>query len=233
MEYRHLGRTGVQVSELSYGTWVTFSNQLDVRQGNRMPWSRLRSGCELLRLRRGLCRGKGRGDPGCGAAQAGLAPGKLPGVHQVLLGYARRHKRTEYAEPQAVARGHPWSLQRLQLDYVDVIYCHRPDPITPVEETVWAMHDIIERGQAIYWGTSEWPAADIAAAIEIAERHHLHKPVTEQPEYNLFTAREVRTRVCPRLQGLWLRLHHLEPAGFRASDRQVRARESQTTAGPG
>jgi len=77
------------------------------------------------------------------------------------------------------------SLQRFGMDYVDLIYCHRPDPTTPVEETVWAMHDIIEWGKALYWGTSEWPAAEIIAAIEIADRHHLHKPVMEQPQYNL------------------------------------------------
>ena len=78
------------------------------------------------------------------------------------------------------------SLQRLQLDYVDLIYCHRPDPETPIEETVWAMHNIIEWGKALYWGTSEWAAAEIVAALDIAEKHHLHKPVTEQPQYNLF-----------------------------------------------
>lgn len=78
------------------------------------------------------------------------------------------------------------SLERLQLDFVDLVFCHRPDPETTVEETVWAMHDIVSRGQALYWGTSEWPAGDIRAAFEIAERHHLHKPVMEQPEYNLF-----------------------------------------------
>jgi aryl-alcohol dehydrogenase-like predicted oxidoreductase len=69
---------------------------------------------------------------------------------------------------------------------VDVLYCHRPDQTTPIEETVWAMHNIIERGRAMYWGTSEWSAAEIVEAISIAERHHLHKPVVEQPEYNLF-----------------------------------------------
>jgi aryl-alcohol dehydrogenase-like predicted oxidoreductase len=78
------------------------------------------------------------------------------------------------------------SLQRLQLDYVDLFFCHRPDPTTPIEETVWAMHNIIEWGKAFYWGTSEWSAAEIVAALEIAERHHLHKPVMEQPVYNLF-----------------------------------------------
>ncbi|MGZ5661119.1 MAG: aldo/keto reductase, partial [Usitatibacter sp.] len=78
------------------------------------------------------------------------------------------------------------SLARLKLDYVDLAYCHRPDPATPIEETVWAMHDMIERGKALYWGTSEWSAAEIMAAWQLAERHHLRKPVMEQPEYNLF-----------------------------------------------
>jgi voltage-dependent potassium channel beta subunit len=83
------------------------------------------------------------------------------------------------------------SLERLQLDFVDLLFCHRPDPETPIEETVRAMHDIIERGQALYWGTSEWSADEIRAAWEIAERHHLHKPVMEQPQYNLLERRRV------------------------------------------
>jgi voltage-dependent potassium channel beta subunit len=78
------------------------------------------------------------------------------------------------------------SLQRFDLDYVDLVFCHRPDPTTPIEETVWAMHNLIEWGKALYWGTSEWSAAEIMAAIEIAERHHLHRPVMEQPQYNMF-----------------------------------------------
>ena len=77
------------------------------------------------------------------------------------------------------------SLRRLDMDYVDLLYCHRSDPSTPIEETVWAMHSIIERGKALYWGTSEWEAAEILEAIAIAERHHLHKPIVEQPVYNL------------------------------------------------
>jgi voltage-dependent potassium channel beta subunit len=78
------------------------------------------------------------------------------------------------------------SLQRLDMEYVDLIYCHRPDKTTPIEETVWAMHNIIEWGKAFYWGTSEWAASEIIEAIQIAERHHLHKPVVEQPQYNMF-----------------------------------------------
>jgi voltage-dependent potassium channel beta subunit len=77
------------------------------------------------------------------------------------------------------------SLSRFQLDYVDLVFCHRPDPDTPIEETVRAMHDMIVAGKALYWGTSEWSAAEIMAAWQIAERHHLHKPVMEQPQYNM------------------------------------------------
>jgi aryl-alcohol dehydrogenase-like predicted oxidoreductase len=77
------------------------------------------------------------------------------------------------------------SLERLGLDFVDILYCHRADPNTPIEETVWAMSDIVSSGKALYWGTSEWAADEIRAAWEIAERHHLHKPVVEQPQYNL------------------------------------------------
>ena len=83
------------------------------------------------------------------------------------------------------------SLKRLQMDHVDLVYCHRADPNTPLEETVWAMHDMIERGYALYWGTSEWSADEIRAAWDLAEKHHLHKPVVEQPQYNLFHRNKV------------------------------------------
>jgi voltage-dependent potassium channel beta subunit len=83
------------------------------------------------------------------------------------------------------------SLERLGLDYVDLVFCHRPDPHTPIEETVWSMHMMIDRGQALYWGTSEWSADQIVEAYGIAERHHLHKPQMEQPQYNLFVRRRV------------------------------------------
>jgi voltage-dependent potassium channel beta subunit len=83
------------------------------------------------------------------------------------------------------------SLERFGLDFVDLVFCHRADPNTPIEETVWAMHDMVERGQALYWGTSEWSAGEIRAAWDIADRHHLHKPVMEQPQYNILTRERV------------------------------------------
>src|ERR1043165_4158090 len=84
------------------------------------------------------------------------------------------------------------SLKRFGLDEIDLVYCHRPDPHTPIEETVWAMSDMITQGKALYWGTSEWPADDIRAAWDVAERHHLHKPVMEQPQYHLFHRKRVQ-----------------------------------------
>lgn len=103
------------------------------------------------------------------------------------------------------------SLQRLQLDSVDLVFCHRSDPNTPIEETVWAMHDMIQRGQALYWGTSEWSAADIVSAWQIAERHHLHKPVMEQPQYNLFHRERVEQEYAQLYEDLGLGLTTWSP----------------------
>jgi voltage-dependent potassium channel beta subunit len=103
------------------------------------------------------------------------------------------------------------SLERLGLSFVDLVFCHRADPDTPLEETVWAMHDIIERGKALYWGTSEWSADEISAAWEIADRHHLHKPVTEQPQYNLFCRRRVDDEYAPLYRKIGLGLATWSP----------------------
>jgi voltage-dependent potassium channel beta subunit len=103
------------------------------------------------------------------------------------------------------------SLRRLQLDFVDLAYCHRPDPDTPIEETVWAMHDMVERGKALYWGTSEWSAADIATAWQIADRHRLRKPIVEQPEYNLLHRRRVEQEFAPLYDDIGLGLTTWSP----------------------
>src|SRR5688572_33486923 len=115
-----------------------------------------------------------------------MASQQLSSHHETLLGLHDGVNERNTLNRKRLIEGSNGSLERLQLDYVDVLYCHRSDKTTPIEETVWAMHNIIEWGKAFYWGTSEWDADEIVAAINIAERHHLHKPVTEQPEYNLF-----------------------------------------------
>jgi hypothetical protein len=89
------------------------------------------------------------------------------------------------------------SLKRCSIEYVDLVFCHRPDPDTPIEETVWAMHDMIRQGKALYWGTSEWSADQIMQAWQIAERHHLRKPQMEQPQYHMFHRERVEERVPP------------------------------------
>ena len=113
------------------------------------------------------------------------------------------------------------SLQRLDLDYVDLLYCHRADKTTPIEETVWAMHNIIEWGKALYWGTSEWPAADIIAAIEIAEKHHLHKPVVEQPQYNIFWRDRMEKEYARLFKDYGYGATIFSPLGCRLIDREV------------
>src|SRR3954447_13947689 len=103
------------------------------------------------------------------------------------------------------------SLERLGLDFVDLAYCHRPDPFTPIEETVWAMHDMVARGQALYWGTSEWSADEIRAAYALAERHHLHKPIVEQPQYHLFHRERVEREYARLYEDLGLGLTTWSP----------------------
>jgi aryl-alcohol dehydrogenase-like predicted oxidoreductase len=103
------------------------------------------------------------------------------------------------------------SLERFGLDFVDLLYCHRPDPETPIEETVWAMSDIVSAGKALYWGTSEWSADEIRAAWDLADRHHLHKPLMEQPEYNIFQRRKVEKEFARLYEDIGLGLTTYSP----------------------
>jgi len=186
MEYRHLGRAGIQVSELSYGTWVTFGHQLDIQSAIDCLGAAHDLGVNFFDCAEVYGSGKAETVLGAAIKKLGWRRGSYLVSTKFFWGIHDGINERNTLNRKRLIEGIHGSLQRLQMDYVDLIFCHRPDPTTPIEETVWAMHDIIERGQALYWATSEWPASDIMAAIEIAERHHLHKPVTEQPEYNLF-----------------------------------------------
>ena len=195
MEYRRLGRSGLQVSVLSFGSWVTFANDNQIANANQAA--------ECLSV----------------AKEAGVnffdnAEGYARGESERVMGQAFRDlgwKRHEYVvstkfywcingdmpnmkwtlNRKYLSQAIEGSLERFGLDFVDLAYCHRPDANTPIEETVWAMSDMVSRGQALYWGTSEWSADEIRAAWLIADKHHLHKPVVEQPQYNILH----RTRV--------------------------------------
>jgi len=186
MEYRHLGRTGIRVSELSLGSWVTFKNQVDVKAAVEIMSAAYAGGVNFFDNAEVYASGKSEEVMGAALKQLGWRRGSYLVTTKFFWGLYDGVNERNTLNRKRLVEGINGSLERLQLDYVDVIYCHRPDKTTPIEETVWAMHNIIEWGKAFYWGTSEWSADEIVAAIHIAERHHLHKPITEQPEYNLF-----------------------------------------------
>lgn len=190
MEYRRIGRAGARVSVLSYGSWITYGNQLDTKASLELMAAARDYGVNFFDNAEVYASGKS--EELMGAALKKLKWDRLTYLVSTKFfwglpakfGDGVNEKNTLNRKYLLNAIDH--SLARLQLDYVDIAYCHRPDPNTPLEETVFAMHDIVTRGKAIYWGTSEWSAADILAAWQIADKHHLHKAIVEQPEYNLF-----------------------------------------------
>ena len=186
MNYRRLGRCGLKVSELSFGSWVTYGNQLGTdaaRECMAAAWDR---GVNFFDNAQVYAAGKS--EEIMGEVLKKLAWPRMRYVvsTKFFWGITDGPNEKNTLNRKYLLDAIDGSLKRLKLEHVDLVYCHRPDPNTPIEETVWAMHDMIQRGKALYWGTSEWSAADIAAAWHVAERHHLHKPVVEQPEYNLF-----------------------------------------------
>jgi len=189
MEYRHLGRAGIRVSELSFGSWVTFSNQVDVKAAIECMSAAYDAGVNFFDNAEVYAGGKSEEVMGAALKKLGWRRGSYLVSTKFYWGVNEGVNERNTLNRKRLIEGINGSLQRFQLDYIDLIFCHRPDSTTPIEETVWAMHNIIEQGKAMYWGTSEWAASEIVQAIEIAERHHLHKPVMEQPQYNLFERR--------------------------------------------
>ncbi|MBU2676650.1 MAG: aldo/keto reductase [Gammaproteobacteria bacterium] len=186
MKYRHLGKAGIQVSELSFGSWVTFHNQSGIESASTMMAAAYDAGVNFFDNAEAYAGGKSEELMGAAFKKLGWRRGSYLVSTKLFWGLNDRPNERNTLNRKYLIEAIDGSLTRLGLDYVDLLYCHRADPTTPIEETVWAMHNIIERGKALYWGTSEWEAADIVSAIDIAERHHLHKPVVEQPVYNLF-----------------------------------------------
>src|SRR5678815_3083484 len=184
MKYRHLGRTGIQVSELSLGSWITFNNQVDVDSAVGIMTAAYEAGVNFFDNAEAYARGKSEEVMGAALKKLGWRRGSYLVTTKIYWGLNDGINEKNTLNRKRLIEAISGSLERLQLDYVDVLYCHRPDRNTPILETVWAMHNIIEWGQAMYWGTSEWSAAEIVQAIEVAERHHLHGPVVEQPVYN-------------------------------------------------
>jgi len=194
MEYRRLGSSGLRVSVLSFGSWVTFDNQLKDDTALACMQAAWDAGCNFFDNAEAYAGGESEAIMGRVISQLGWKrhhyvlstkvfwgiDGPIPNM-QNSLNRKYLHHSIEGC------------LDRLQVDFVDLLFCHRADPKTPIEETVWAMSDLVDRGKVLYWGTSEWSADEIRAAWEIAERHHLHKPVMEQPQYNMLERKRVET----------------------------------------
>jgi len=194
MQYRRLGRAGLQVSELSLGSWVTYHNQVDTKAATEMLAAAFDAGVNFFDNAEVYAQGES--EVVMGKAFKALGWNRLDYIvsSKFFWGLQREGvtvNRKDTLNRKYLMQAVDGSLKRLQLEHLDLIYCHRPDPNTPIEETVWAMSDIIRQGKALYWGTSEWSAADIRAAWDIADRHHLHKPVMEQPQYHLFHRQRV------------------------------------------
>ena len=189
MNYRHLGRTGIRVSELSLGSWVTFKNQVDVDAAAEIMAAAYDAGVNFFDNAEAYAGGQSEVVMGSALKKLGWRRGSYLVTTKLYWGLYEGVNEKNTLNRKRLIEGLNGSLERFQLDYVDVVYCHRSDKTTPIEETVWAFHNLIEWGKAIYWGTSEWDADEIVQAIEIAEKHHLHKPITEQPQYNLLNRR--------------------------------------------
>lgn len=186
MHYRHLGACGVQLSALSLGSWLTFGKQADVKNAMEMMAAAYDAGVNFFDNAEAYAGGKSEAIMGEALRKLGWPRGSYLVSTKLFWGIGDGVNQSDTLNRKYLLEAIGGSLQRFGLDYVDLLYCHRDDTATPVGEVVWAMHNIIERGQALYWGTSEWEAARIVEAIEFAERHHLHAPVVEQPVYNLF-----------------------------------------------
>ena len=214
MEYRRLGQSGLQLSELSLGSWVTYHNQVDSKQATEMLAAAMGAGINFFDNAEAYAQGES--EVVMGTAFKALKWPRLDYVVSTKFFWGLETKGLKINQRNTLNRKYlmqaiDGSLKRLQLEFVDLVYCHRPDPFTPIEETVLAMSDMITQGKALYWGTSEWSASDIKTAYDIADKYHLHKPVMEQPQYNLFHRKRVEEEYAPLYESMKLGLTTWSP----------------------
>lgn len=202
MEYRHLGTSGLTVSALSYGSWVTFGDQVDMDRAADCMQIAYDHGVNFFDNAEAYAGGQSERMMGEIIQTKGWERSDLVVSTKIFwggdgpndCGLSRKH----------VVEGTIAALKRLQMDYVDLVFCHRPDLETPIEETVRAMSYLIENGYAFYWGTSEWSAEQIRHAYEVARREHLVPPTMEQPKYNMFHRNRVEHDLVPLFEDVGL-----------------------------
>jgi len=193
MKYNRLGKAGIKVSELSYGSWVTFGTQVDVKGAKKLLKVAVDKGINFFDNAEVYANGKS--EEIMGEALKIFRREDIVLSTKIFWGGDGPNDRG--LSWKHLVEGTQNSLSRLQVDYVDLLFCHRPDPDTPIEETVRCMNHLIQRGLAFYWGTSEWSASQLKEAFSIAERLSLIPPTMEQPQYNMLVRERVETEYAP------------------------------------
>lgn len=204
MEYRRLGKSGLKVSALSLGSWLTFGKQVSDPVCEELMTTAYEAGINFFDNAEIYARGKSETVMGAILKKKGWPRDSYLVSSKVFFGHSGDDSRPTQRglHRKHVVEACEQALSRLQVDYLDLYFCHRPDPETPVEETVWAMHHLIAQGKILYWGTSEWPASLLLEAQAVADRHHLIGPTMEQPQYNMLE----RTKVEAEFATLYIRL---------------------------
>ena len=198
MQYRRLGAAGLQLSALSFGAWVNFGTKVDRGTARELLACAHGHGVNFFDNSETYSRGEAERIMGDALADLRFPRDSWCVSSKVYFGVVKDPAPTQrgLSRKHVVEACHQ-ALQRLRVDYLDLFFCHRPDPDTPIAETVWAMDTLIRQGKVLYWGTSEWPAQAIREAHVIAHAHNLHAPTMEQPQYNLLHRERVEMEYAP------------------------------------
>ncbi len=186
MEYRRLGKSGLQLSVLSFGSWITFGKQIEDKTADVLLSMAYDAGINFFDNAEIYARGKSEIVMGKILKTKNWARSSYCLSSKVFFGFEEGKPNQIGLSRKHIFEGCNAALKRLQVDYIDLFFCHRPDKNTPIEETVWAMNNLIQQGKILYWGTSEWSADEIMQAYFFAEKNHLIGPTMEQPQYNMF-----------------------------------------------
>lgn len=186
MEYRRLGKSGLQVSALSFGSWLTFGNQISDNVADELMGVAYDAGVNFFDNAEGYAEGKSEIVMGNIIKSQKWERDTFVVSSKVFFGAERKGPNQMGLSRKHIIEACHAALKRLQVDYLDLYFCHRPDKNTPIEETVFAMNTLLQQGKILYWGTSEWSAVEIMEAIAVAKQYNLIGPTMEQPQYNLF-----------------------------------------------
>jgi voltage-dependent potassium channel beta subunit len=191
MEYRNLGKTGLKVSVLSLGSWITFGNQISDSVAEDLMKLAYDKGVNFFDNAEIYANGKSEIAMGKILKKLGWERDSFLVSSKLFFGDGGKRPNQTGLNRKHLVEGCHAAMKRLQVDYLDLLFCHRPDKETPIEETVWTMHNLIQQGKVLYWGTSEWSAQEIMEAHMVARQHNLIGPVVEQPQYNMFHREKV------------------------------------------